>query len=191
MPKIFALEVTHMRKTPLTTYLVCLLTLTVATACGGGAAPTAEAPAEEAYAEDYAASSDIRFMGWSNNSKSDQLQRELLEECGIAYDLENNYSDYWQQLLTMINAGEPPDIFYIDAQHLPQYAQVGLLLCPDDAGDVNWDAYLDHAIKAFSYEGYRYAVPREFSTMALYYNRQLFEELGLEERTTTGPGTSG
>ena len=123
---------------------------------------------------------NVSLMGWSNGSEIDDLQRALMEECGVSYDLGAGYADYWDSLPLMFAAGDAPDILYIDTEHLPSFAEQGFLVPPDEIYPIDWDLFLDATVEAFSYQRVPFAVPWEFSTLALYYNRQMFEEVGLD-----------
>jgi multiple sugar transport system substrate-binding protein len=191
-----------MRHITLKTFLFCIIVLAGATACGGAAPeeapaeeaapaeeeePAEEEPAEEEPAEEVevtrvveaAASENVWLMGWLSNT--DELQRVLLDECGVSAQPAVSYSDYRDTFLAMNAAGETPDILFVDTVNLPYFAEQGLLTPPDDIYQIDWDVFMDSTVEAFAYEQIYYAVPREFSTLALYYNLPIFWETGLEE----------
>jgi multiple sugar transport system substrate-binding protein len=51
------------------------------------------------------------------------------------------------------------------------------------AAGVSRDEFLDTLINAFTFEGKTYGIPKDFNTLALFYNKDLFAEAGVEEPT--------
>jgi multiple sugar transport system substrate-binding protein len=127
---------------------------------------------------------EVRLVGWrSTDPVEDDLQRYLLDECGVTYELETDYWEYWDKLLPILVSGEEIDILYMDTTYLPLYAQQGLLAPLDNAPGIEWDEFFYSLIKAFTFEGTIYALPKDLNTLALFYNRELFAAAGLEEPT--------
>lgn len=81
---------------------------------------------------------------------------------------------YWQE----VERGMLPDILWMDSQHLQTCVQGNMLLRLDDmlkSGSLNMSDYDSQVMESFQVDGYTYAVPKDSSVMALWYNKMLFD----------------
>ncbi|HEX5540272.1 MAG TPA: ABC transporter substrate-binding protein [Micromonospora sp.] len=85
-----------------------------------------------------------------------------------------------QQLNQALAAGNPPDVFYVDAGRFADYASVGAL---EPYGDKisNSDDFYESLRTTFTYDGKLYCAPKDFSTLALQINTDLWSKAGLTE----------
>ncbi|MFI9643018.1 extracellular solute-binding protein [Micromonospora sp. NPDC051925] len=88
--------------------------------------------------------------------------------------------DLTQQLGQALAGGSPPDVFYVDAARFADYASVGAL---EPYGDKIADSadFYQSLRTAFSYDGKLYCAPKDFSTLALQINTDLWAEAGLTD----------
>ncbi len=134
---------------------------------------------------------EVRLSGWTASPEEENLLRALLYECSIQQpDILVKYepipADYWAKIKTMVGSGTEPDIYYMDIFQFPFFAQQGVLQPLDEymaAAGVSRDEFLDTLINAFTFEGKTYGIPKDFNTLALFYNKDLFAEAGVEEPT--------
>jgi multiple sugar transport system substrate-binding protein len=83
-----------------------------------------------------------------------------------------------QQLGQAFAGGKPPDVFYLDAAKVADYASVGALYpYGDQVKDPN-DFY-PTLRAAFTYQGAFYCAPKDFSTLGLEINRAMWARAGL------------
>jgi multiple sugar transport system substrate-binding protein len=88
--------------------------------------------------------------------------------------------DIAQQLGQAFAGGTPPDVFYVDAAAFANYASVGALEpYASKVPDVN-DFYASLR-NAFTYKGQLYCIPKDFSTLALEINTDLWAKAGLTD----------
>ena len=91
-------------------------------------------------------------------------------------------ADVTQTMLTDMEAGTAPDVFQGCCTHFPAWAQMGhtLDLRPyveadlDQATIDDWDPA--HYCALFSAEGQQFGLPKYQGALALYYNKDLFDE---------------
>jgi len=88
------------------------------------------------------------------------------------------FNDYFTMLQADFVAGEPPDVLELNYENFVAYADSGVLL--------NLSSYVDPAtpyyagaLKAFQYKGMQMALPETFSTVVLFYNKDLFDQAGV------------
>lgn len=100
-------------------------------------------------------------------------------------------SSYQDVLLTELSAGTAPDVFWIPGADLANFASRGVLLNLNDfaAADSDFDAsaFYPQQIEQLTYnpatdsnEGALWGLPRDASAMALYYNKDLFDEANVD-----------
>ncbi|MBB3727242.1 ABC transporter substrate-binding protein [Nonomuraea dietziae] len=96
------------------------------------------------------------------------------------------YDQYFTKLQTSIAGGTAPDTFELNYENFVTYASAGSLL---DLGSVAGDSapagYAKESLEAFKHEGKQYALPASFSTVVLFYNKELFKKAGVAEPTTS------
>jgi len=92
------------------------------------------------------------------------------------------WAQYWTQLQTAVGGGKTFDVFWINTASLPVYASVDALLpITSIVGADGIDpAQLPSAlITAYSWDGVQYGLPRDFDTIALFYNKDIFDAAGV------------
>lgn len=92
-------------------------------------------------------------------------------------------SNIEQRLLIAIAGGDPPDIAGLVDSRIPQYADQDALLPLDDLvarHGIDLGAFKPIWIELCRYNGSLYALPSTPFTIALFYNRALFREAGLD-----------
>lgn len=97
-----------------------------------------------------------------------------------------NQGDYDSKLKTMFASGEPPDLFYLKPESLPEMASMKLVRPVD--GDVSKEEiarFFPKLIDTFRYDGQRsgsgplYGLPKDFTTTVMYVNVDLFNRAGV------------
>jgi multiple sugar transport system substrate-binding protein len=133
----------------------------------------------------------VRLSGWASSPAETALLESLLykfsvENPGITVKYEPITGDYKQALLTAIASGTEPDIFYLDIFWWQELAKNEVLMPIDDlmAGTgTNKADFIPTLTDAFTYEGKLYAIPKDFNTLGLFYNKDLFTKAGIAEPT--------
>ena len=102
---------------------------------------------------------------------------------------------FYTKLQTMLAAGEPPDLFYVGAERVASFADMGLLE-PLDArvaadakagapNAIDLAGFFPSTVAAFRYDGARngqgalYGIPKDFTTVGFYYNKDIFRKAGV------------
>jgi multiple sugar transport system substrate-binding protein len=92
--------------------------------------------------------------------------------------------DYYARILTQIAAGDPPDLLQIGDDAVPMFVDRGAFLPLDDfiASEqypLDTAIYLPGVMEPGKWNGAQYLLPKDFSPMAIYYNKQLFDAAGV------------
>ena len=97
-----------------------------------------------------------------------------------------SWDTLYQQLATSLPVGEGPDIMACAIQRIPGYAESGALIPIDDiyeSKQVNADKMPAVFNENLQYDGHYYGVPVDIATLCLYYNKDLFDEAGIDYPT--------
>ncbi len=94
-----------------------------------------------------------------------------------------DWDSYWPKLQTDLAAGNAPDVFLMDGPLYPDYQTRGQLLDlnPYIAKDgFDTSQLVDLAVQDFTAaDGHLYGLPRDLNTIALFYNKTMFDAAGL------------
>ncbi|MEC2867329.1 ABC transporter substrate-binding protein [Bacillus bombysepticus] len=112
----------------------------------------------------------------------DKLLKDFEKDTGIKVK-KKVYNDYATQLQTDLIGNTAPDVFYVDALITPELSKLGALEPIDDyigaTQDFNKNDFFKPAYNAFTGEdGKQYGLPKDFSTLGLFYNKDLLSKAG-------------
>jgi multiple sugar transport system substrate-binding protein len=144
-------------------------------ATGGSAAGSAPAPSGNPVS--------LKFMITSNGPADVKLQQGTVK----AWETKTGNtveviaaSNMNQQLSQGFAAGSPPDLFFTDANVFPTYAKAGNMLAYGDQLTAKDDFY-PALVQTFTFDGKFYCAPKDFSTLALIVNTDIWKKAGLTE----------
>jgi multiple sugar transport system substrate-binding protein len=93
--------------------------------------------------------------------------------------------DLIARLSTSIAGGAPPDVFLMNYRFYGQFAAKGAMEPLDDrlngSSVIDADDFYPTAMTAFQWGGRQLCMPQNVSSLAVYYNRDLFEKYGVPE----------
>lgn len=117
----------------------------------------------------------------------DKLLESFTKKTGIKVE-KRIYNDYATQLQTDLIGGTAPDVFYVDVSEAPALIEKGVLEPLDSYIDKTKDFNKDDFYKP-AYEGFtgtdkkQYGIPKDNSTLGIFYNENLFKEAGVDPAT--------
>lgn len=116
-----------------------------------------------------------------NVYKEDQVA--AFEEANPDIDVELLISpDYGTQIQAGFASGDYPEVFSVGQDQFPVYRDSGVLAEGQEFIE-DIDGIYPSLLNAFTFEDVAYCVPKDFSTLALYYNKDMFDAAGLEYPT--------
>jgi multiple sugar transport system substrate-binding protein len=83
---------------------------------------------------------------------------------------------------TLAAAGSPAGMAYVGSRTLKEFA-LNDLIVPVPMTEEEQASYYPHIVSTVTFEGTQWGVPIAFSTKALYWNKALFKEAGLDPET--------
>ncbi|MDT0565919.1 sugar ABC transporter substrate-binding protein [Streptomyces sp. DSM 3412] len=130
-----------------------------------------------------ASSNTVTYWLWDAN------QLPAYQACAKDFEKENpglrvkisqlGWSDYWTKLTAGFIAGTQPDVFTDHIQKFGQFADLDVLEPLDDLGIEDSDYQPGLAANWIGQDGHRYGSPKDWDTVALFYNKELAKEAGL------------
>jgi multiple sugar transport system substrate-binding protein len=177
--------------------LALVLILSIIVACAP-AAPTQAPAAEEPAAEEPAAEAPkemvtIRWRTRPDNQAeqdvyqkiSDDLSAQLADQ-GITLQYDPApVTGYLDKLTTEFSAGNAPDIVWIPGASVADYAKPGAImdLMPMANADPDFALtdYYDAPMKELQEGGHLWGLPRDISTLVIYYNKDMFASKGVDD----------
>ncbi len=96
------------------------------------------------------------------------------------------WDSYWTKLQTSVAGGEAFDVFWLNSASCPVYASKNALVPIDDligAGGIDTSVFPAPLVEMYSYKDVQYGLPRDFDTIALFYNKDLFDAAGVDYPT--------
>ncbi|MET0860485.1 MAG: ABC transporter substrate-binding protein [Microbacterium sp.] len=153
----------------------------VLTGCGSGFSETPEAGSGggELTSSDDALTVLIGSSGDAETAAVNDAVSAWSESSGTDAEVKVA-SDLTQELSQGFSSGSPADVFYLSTEALPGYAANGSVLAYGDMLE-NKDDFYPSLVSSFTYEGDFYCAPKDFSSLALQINTDLWTEAGLTD----------
>ena len=89
-----------------------------------------------------------------------------------------SWNEYWTKLEAAATSGQMPDIFWMHTNELLKYADNGMLADCSDIVDTSKFSEVSLS-NASGSDGTLYAVPKDKDTVALVYNKEMFDAAGV------------
>ncbi|NLL79173.1 MAG: extracellular solute-binding protein [Clostridiales bacterium] len=174
--------------------LAAVMTFSV-TACGKGQDTTQTASQESGTqeagteAEEMKGSTEgkLTVAIWDSNQQPGI--QEILDDWSAQSGIEAEtqvitWNEYWTLLEAGASGGSLPDVFWMHSNQSQRYMENGLLLDLTDkiaASDkIDLNNYYEDIVGLYESEGKQYAIPKDIDTIALWYNKTMFDEAGVE-----------
>ncbi len=133
------------------------------------------------------AQTTIRLAGWPGNPTEESAMMEMVDNFNaknkdIKVVWEPSPGDHMQAMKTRLAGGTAADLFYLDVFVFEEFAKTGALL-PLDAylKDFPLNDYSLPLREAFTYNSRLYGLAKDFSTLSVIYNKEIFRKAGVRE----------
>ncbi len=134
----------------------------------------------------------LKLSGWGADPTEQKLLKQVLKDFeaqhpGIRVKYEVIADHYMDVIKTRLIGEAAPDVFYLDAFEAPFLMSQNVLepldvyINPEfDLGD-----FEETILNSFKYNNHIYGLPKDYSTLALFYNKQAFVCASLTNPPTT------
>lgn len=141
----------------------------------GAAAQSTSKPGAESSGE-----VTLTYGVWSQEDTMQELIDQFeADNPNIKVNLQvNPWTEYWTKLQVAAQGDTAPDAFWMLGDSFQVYAANGQLLPLSDAisdAGVDLEAYPEALVDLFTYDGELYGLPKDFDTIGLWYNKDLFD----------------
>jgi multiple sugar transport system substrate-binding protein len=129
----------------------------------------------------------ISYMVWGAPEELEVWQTIVDEFQAVNPNIKVNvevsdWDTYWTKLKTLLAANTPPDVFAMDAPLYLDYQSRGVLLNLQpyiDKSSGFLDGFYPVTLEAYKLPDGYYGMPRDFQTIVLFYNKDMFDAAGV------------
>ncbi|WP_172121119.1 ABC transporter substrate-binding protein [Actinomyces faecalis] len=161
--------------------------------CGLVTAAGAATLAACSSSSDRPAGGPVEYWLWdaSQQPAYEACAARFKEKTGIDVNITQiAWGDYWTKLTAGFIAGTGPDVFTDHIQKFAQFVDLDVLVPLDEQAawaDVDESAFQDGLIDLWkSEDGKQYGCPKDWDTVAFFYNKTMLAEAGLSEADLEG-----
>jgi multiple sugar transport system substrate-binding protein len=130
---------------------------------------------------------ELSFMMWGDPAELEVWNQIVADFQAANPDITvkvevSDWDSYWTKLKTLLAAKTPPDMFAIDAPLYLDYQSKGVLLNLQPYLDKNpgmLDGLYPQTLLAYKTADGYFGLPRDFQTIVLFYNKDMFDKAGL------------
>lgn len=164
------------------------------TACGGSSDDGKKEEGAEANKESDKGSDskdvELSVSIWDANQEPGikEILADFTKETGIKTKLSVvKWEEYWTMLEAGAQGGSLPDVFWMHSNESERYMSNDMLLDLTDkiaeSDKIDPENYPEDIWGLYTYDEKYYAVPKDIDTIALWYNKTMFDEAGLSYPT--------
>lgn len=167
---------------------LCVFMLLALAACGGSKGSSG-APEGTAVAPD--ASARLDYVSWnSNQQQQNQATIDGFNKLYPNIEITLSYSswdEYWNKLEAAAAANKLPDLITMHTNTIEMYVNNNYMADLSDLSEYDaafsYDLHPEDVKKLYRFEDKMWGVPKDFDCIVMVYNKELFDEAGLEYPT--------
>ncbi|NCC13193.1 MAG: sugar ABC transporter substrate-binding protein [Spirochaetia bacterium] len=132
-------------------------------------------------------SKPLSVMIWDSNQQPgiQKIIDDFTAKTGITAEIQVvDWNNYWTLLSAGAQGGSLPDVFWMHSNESQRYMSNDMLLDVTDriakSAIIDPENYPDDIWSLYTYNNKYYAVPKDVDTIALWYNRTLFDQAGVK-----------
>ena len=162
--------------------IICVLVLAACAGNGGGDTPATVDDTPAVIGDNVT----LNVAIWDTNQAPGltEIMDIFTERTGIQIELQVlTWGTYWTFMEAGAIGGDLPDVFWMHSGEVQRYMDAGMLLDLTswiaDSDYINLANYPQGVVNLYTWEGRNYAVPKDVDTIAIFYNRTMFEQAGV------------
>ncbi len=148
-------------------------------ACGGGSSDGGSSSGS-------GKSGELKVAIWDTNQQKgiQEIINDFTEATGIKASVQVlDWNSYWTLLEAGATGGDMPDVFWMHSNEAVKYMSNDILLDLTDkinaSEKLEMDKFPQDLKDMYTYNGKTYAVPKDMDTIAMWYNKTMFDEAGI------------
>lgn len=179
-----------MKKNRILSTVLAAALCTFLTACGGSAGGNSGSNGSDNSANsnntDNSNNNALSVSIWDNNQLPGlkSIMDDFTEKTGIAVEIQVvPWDQYWTLLEAGAQGGTLPDVFWMHSNYSQMFMRNDMLLDLtnriDQSDMIDPENYYQDILGLYQYDGKTYAIPKDYDTIALWYNKTMFDEAGI------------
>ncbi|MGT2756101.1 ABC transporter substrate-binding protein [Streptococcus ovuberis] len=158
---------------------------TLLAACGSGTSDNSSSSSESQ--SNNSGKTELSYAIWDSN------QEPGIRQIADQFEAQNpdikvkiqvvNWDNYWTMLEAGATGGSLPDAFWMHSNEIYRYASNDMLLPLDDylakSKTASLSNFPDGLNAIYNINDKQYALPKDFDTIGLWYNKKMFDEAGI------------
>lgn len=163
-------------------FSMAVLGLGVLAGCGNGSAEKTSGESG-----DNSEQVTLKIMTWNNNPEGTKKEQEMFDSFTEKHpnikveQVSATYDEYNERVLTMAAGGNLPDLVWVQPAGFAEMVDNGLLMdLTDQVNELDLDELQPGVMELGQIEGEQYGMIRDRSTTQIAYNKDMFDEAGVE-----------
>lgn len=163
--------------------LTAMMSMTAFTGCGSSAGGESGGNASG----DGSVNGELNVAIWDTAQQKgiQEILDAFTEETGVKTNLQAiTWDQYWTLLEAGAQGGDMPDVFWMHSNEAVRYMSNDILLDLTDyvknSEVLEMDKFPEELKEMYQYDGKTYALPKDMDTIAIWYNKKMFDEAGIE-----------
>ncbi len=166
--------------------LASMMAMTTLAGCGsssGGGNNNAD-PSKAASGD---ISGELTVAIWDGGQQKglEEILKAFTEETGVKTSLQVvTWDQYWTLLEAGAQGGDMPDVFWMHSNEAVKYMSNDILLDLTEymksSTVLEMDKFPEDLKEMYQYNDKTYALPKDMDTIAIWYNKKMFDEAGIE-----------
>lgn len=138
--------------------------------------------------EDITGKKVIRYFQWGTPSQLETTRKLIAKfeeehpDMKVIFEFAD-WAGYWSKLQIEFAGTAAPDVCLMSGAYFFKFVKNGQILdlqpYIDKDNEIQMTDYYPLLVGLFKYNGHIYGMPRDFNTVALYYNKKLFDKFGV------------
>lgn len=167
--------------------LILCFVMILTTLAGCGVKETDEKVEDKEVTKDSGEKIELNYSFW--NKDQEPIFRKLADEFeeknpNVKVNIEIiPYDQYLTKLEVAAQGGTAPDLFWMNGPNFIKYAKNDVLKPLDsiiEKDSYDMSVYPESLVNLYKYEGSSYGMPLTWDTIGLYYNKEIFDEAGID-----------
>lgn len=133
-----------------------------------------------------ASTDTLKVAIWDNNQEPglSKIISDFTAKTGVKAEIQViPWNEYWTLLEAGAQGNDLPDVFWMHSNYSQKFMDNGLLMDLTDkikqSEVIKLENYYEDITGLYQLNGKTYAIPKDYDTIALWYNKKLFDEAGI------------
>ncbi len=133
---------------------------------------------------------NLILSGWPGNPVEESIIKGIVEDFNaqhpdieLSWEPAGDVTQFTQRMISQISAGTGPDLFYVDVAWSEEFYKMNALYPLDlfvKKENFDIEDFYPTLLDAFTFNERIYGLPKDCSSLALFYNKEIFDKYDVE-----------